>query len=85
MDDVLGIVAERRQARALFARVYLQRAGLRVRSEVMTSLPPSQRALLLASGGRGTKSLTEALGPTAELPMTDVVVGGVAVPVRVVR
>ena len=85
VDDVLGIVAERRQARALFARVYLQRAGLRVRSEVMTSLPPSQRALLLASGGRGTKSLTEALGPTAELPMTDVVVGGVAVPVRVVR
>ncbi|MCK6551085.1 hypothetical protein L6R52_34940, partial [Myxococcota bacterium] len=85
LDQLLGILADRRPARALFARTYQARPGLRTNAELLSSLPPSQRAALGADTGRLTKPVAEVMGPAASVPFDGVVAGGHAVAVTVVR
>lgn len=85
LDDLLGILVERRPARAMYAAVFAPRTGLRASAEVLTSLPASMRATLSGEPGRMYKSMTETLGKVTELPYSDVVYGSVSVPITVVR
>jgi hypothetical protein len=85
LDALLGILVERRPARAMYAAVFAPRPGLRANAEVLTSLPPSMRATLAGEPGRSYRSLTETLGKVAELQYPDVVYGSVSVPITVVR
>lgn len=85
LDQLLGILAERRPARGIYAAAFMQRPGLRSGAELLSSLPPSERALLAIAPGRTVHAVTEALGPVTGLPYPDVVVGGHGVQVSVVR
>jgi SpoIVB peptidase S55 len=85
LDDLLAILGERRPSRGLYARVFMQRPGLRKDAELLSSLPPSAREMLSVLGGRTSRSVSEAMGPTTAVEYKDVVLGGVAVPVTVVR
>ncbi len=85
LDDLLGILAERRPARALFAKLFAPGKGLREDAEIMTALPPSARAYLGAQSERTLKKLDEKMGPDVKVPFSDVVVGGMSVPITVVR
>lgn len=85
LDELLGILSERRQGRALHARSYPARLGARSGAELYPSLPPSQRAALLSQEGPTQKPLTEALGEAATLPLDLVVFGSVPFEVLVER
>jgi hypothetical protein len=86
LDDLLGIISERRPARSLFAKLFAPSKGLRQDAEVMTALPPSQRAILSGGQvGRTSKKIEERMGPDVEVPFSDVVVGGMSIPIVVVR
>jgi hypothetical protein len=86
LDELLGILAERRPARSLFAKLFTKSTGLRENAEVMTALPPSARAVLGAGQAvRTAKKIEERMGPDVRVPFSDVVVGGMSVPIVVVR
>jgi hypothetical protein len=85
LDELLGILSERRQGRALHARSYPARLGARAGAELYLSLPPSQRATLLSQEGPTQKPLTESLGEAATLPLDLVVFGNVPFEVIVER
>lgn len=46
LDDLLGMLSERREGRGLYAGIYHKRPGLSVGIDVMPSLPLSRRAVL---------------------------------------
>ncbi len=83
LDALLGVLADRRSARSIHAGLYLKRPGLRVGTEVYSSLPPSMRTALHKHGGKASQALTEAFGPSKEIPWPDVVRGAFAIPVEV--
>jgi hypothetical protein len=85
LEDLMGILAERRPGRGLYGRLYLKRPGLRQSAEVLSSLPPSQRLTLADRAGFRQKAITEALGPELRLPLPPVVVGQTSLKLRVVR
>ena len=85
MDDLLGLLAERRPAKALFARVQYNAPGLKSHSEVMEALPPSARAVLGAGRNRTHGSLSKAVGQASTVPFQDVVVGSLETSITVVR
>jgi len=85
LDDLLGLLAERRPGRGLYARTYLKRPGLRVNVDLMSSLPPSQRAALGEQTGVAVKPVSEAFGPAVRVPHPGVVAGSLSVGLRVVR
>jgi hypothetical protein len=85
LDELLGLLTERRDGRGLYARLYPKRAGVRAGAEVLSALPPSQRLLFEdASVGR-TKALTEALGPEARRATPEVIVGAASFKLQVSR
>jgi hypothetical protein len=86
LDDLLGLIGERRSARSIFAKLFTQSKGLREDAEVMTALPPSQRAILgSGQAARTAKKIEERMGPDVEVPFSDVGVGGMSIPISVVR
>jgi hypothetical protein len=85
LDELLGLLTERRDGRGVYARLYPKRAGVRAGAEVMSALPPSQRLLLDESSVGRTKALTEALGPEARRATAEVVVGAATLKLQVSR
>ena len=85
LDALLGLLGERRPARALFARVYFPSPGLRSDAELMDALPPSARATLGQGPERTLAAVDETMGPDVKVPFAQVVVGGMTVPINVVR
>lgn len=77
LDDLLGMLAERRPGRAIYARSYPARSGARVGATLYPSLPPSQRAALLSPAAAHTKPVTEAFGEAITLPQDRVVFGSI--------
>jgi hypothetical protein len=85
LDELLGILAERRPSRAIYARTYMQRGGLKADAELLSSLPPAERQIYAGYGGRTTRAVTEAMGPANTMPYGDVVGGGVSIALAVTR
>jgi hypothetical protein len=85
LDDLLGILQDRRPGRGLFARIYLPRPGLRANAEVLSSLPPSARVALAEPFGFMRRAIAEAFGPEERVAMPRVVFGGVNIPLHVIH
>lgn len=83
--ELLGILATRRSARKLYARVYEKAAGYRDGTSLYTALPVSQRAMLLAEVQPDQAKLEEAFGPQVAIARPAVVEGGRVVKVTVRR
>jgi hypothetical protein len=83
LDDLLGLIAERRPGRGIYARSYVKRPGLRSNVELLSSLPISTRIAIEQQAGAKVAAVSEAFGPAVALSHPDVVVGGVEVVVRV--
>lgn len=83
LDDLLGVLAERRTSKKLYARSYLKRTGLRAGVEVLSSLPPSLRLGLEDVTSVRARALTEAVGPAAALAVPGVVVGSQTLKIQV--
>ena len=80
-----GILADRRTRRGAYARMIIPLPGLRASADLYSSLPPTARATLSLEAGRLTRAVNEAFGPAQTIPFKDTVIGGVAVPITVVR
>ena len=85
LDDLLGLLAERRYGRGLYARTYPKAPGLRAGAEILSSLPPSARLALAGRGSLLTKTIEQAFGPAAEVKYPRVVVGVQSITLRVTR
>ncbi|MBK8013483.1 MAG: hypothetical protein IPK13_19275 [Deltaproteobacteria bacterium] len=85
LDGILGVLADRRPARALYARVYVPRPGLRTQDEFFSSLPVSQRIVVAEAAPTQSQMMTEAFGPTIEVPLPGVIVGGTSLQIHVLR
>lgn len=84
LDDLLGILAERRPGQSLFARIYLKQPGLRIGTRVLPALPPSQQAAL-AQPGFGANTISERPGPETRQAMDGVVSGALRLEAEVVN
>lgn len=85
LDDLLGLLAERRPGRGIYARVYQKRPGLRADSERFPSLPASMRLTMGESFGAHKKVVKEAPGPETRVDYPGVLVGSKTIKLRVVR
>lgn len=85
LDALLGILAERRPARALFGVAIAKRKGVTADAELFEDLPPSAQAYMTSGRDRTTHTIKESVGEERRVPFSDVVVGGMAVSVTVVR
>lgn len=83
LEDLLGVLAERRHGRALYARVYMMRKGLRDGAELYAALPVSQRAVLGAQTHAGLSAMDKSFGPEVSISRPRVVMGERAVTVTV--
>ncbi|MEL6185417.1 MAG: hypothetical protein AAFU79_12410, partial [Myxococcota bacterium] len=63
LDGLLGLLAERRPASALYARLYLPQQGLRWGTELLPGLPVSARSTLLSQPELSVQPAAERLGP----------------------
>jgi len=85
LDDLLGLLAERRPSRGLYARLYLKRPGVRSNVETLSSLPPSVRLGLEDATGIRNRAVTEAFGPAVTAPAPGVVIGQQTIKLQVSR
>lgn len=83
LDALLGILAERRPAQALYARAYFAEPGLRIGTEVHVALPPSARIALSLQPDLLARDIDERPGPSVRMPFDGVVEGGRALTVDV--
>lgn len=83
LDDLLGVLAERRTSKKLYARSYLKRSGLRAGVEVLSSLPPSLRLGLEDVTSVRARALTESVGPATAVALPGVVVGSQSLKIQV--
>lgn len=83
IDDLLEMLTTRRPGLGLYARTYLTRPGLRSNVSLMSSLPISQRALLIPETGVRRKAVTEALGPATRVDYPMVVSGSLSTKLQV--
>lgn len=84
LDGLLGILSDRRPARALYARLYAPQEGLRWGTEVLDALPVSARSALLSQPELSAAPVPERLGPGLNTPLDGVVTGGIELEVEVV-
>jgi hypothetical protein len=84
LDDLLGILSERRPARSLYAALVLPASGIRTGAAVLATLPPSTRSVLGADTDRARGEVHESIGPVAEVPLRDVVFGSASVSITVI-
>lgn len=85
LDDLLGRLADRRPAQALYARLYLPRPGVTVGSQVLSDVPLSVRAALASQPELGARPSPERPGPEARTPMRGVVTGSRNLSVEVLK
>ena len=83
LDDLLGILAERRHARGLYAGAFLPRPGLRANAELLSALPLSQRVTLSVPGQLQTQAVKESFGPRVQFRTPEIIVGSAALSVIV--
>ncbi len=83
-DDYLSLVIARRPARGIFGRLIYQSPGVIDGVDLLASLPPAQRAILLSRKDDHTHPATQTLGPAIVAPYEQVVVGSVALELSVV-
>lgn len=84
LDDLMALLAARRPAQALYARLYLPQPGLTHDMAVMTALPPSARATLTAQPRDGLEASEARPGPEARIPLERVLSGAQSVTIEVV-
>ncbi|MEE2901793.1 MAG: SpoIVB peptidase S55 domain-containing protein [Myxococcota bacterium] len=85
LDELLGVLADRRPGRGLYARAYVKKPGLRNRVEVYSDLPLSQRTLLQSRTTATTAKVTEVLGTPSRKTFDNVVVGSFSVNLRIAQ
>ncbi|MEQ9498908.1 MAG: hypothetical protein RIT81_18660 [Deltaproteobacteria bacterium] len=85
LEDLLGLLANRRPARALYARIYEPALGYRDGTALYLDLPVSQRAALAAELKSGQGKTEETMGPEVHITRPYVVTGGRSVKVTVRR
>ncbi len=85
LEDLMALLSSRRPAQALYARIYQPQAGLTQNMALMSALPASQRAILLATSAPGLEAASLHPGPEVKVPMPDVVAGSRSVTIRVIR
>jgi hypothetical protein len=83
VDDLMAILADRRTAAALYARVYQAQPGLTTDMAAMPGLPPSQQAALSLAVTPGTEHAEARPGPEVQVPTAQVVAGAVSVRVQI--
>ncbi len=83
LDDLLGILAERRTSNRLYARVYLKRPGVRAGTEVLSALPPSLRLGLEDVVSVRDRAITESVGPAAAVAAPGVIVGAQTLKIQI--
>ncbi len=81
----MALLSSRRPAQALYARIYQPQAGLTQNMALMSALPASQRAILMATSAPGLQAASLHPGPEVKVPMPDVVAGSRSVTIRVIR
>jgi len=84
-DELLGVLADRRPGRGLYARAYLKKPGFRNRVEVYSDLPLSQRTLLQSRKTATTAKVSEVLGNASRKTFDNVVVGSFSVNLRIAQ
>jgi hypothetical protein len=85
LDDLLGILSDRRPGRGLYGRLYSKRPGLRSNAEILSSLPLSQRLMIAEPAGIRHRAITEAPGPSTSVAFPGVVIGSTTIKLRVIR
>ncbi len=75
LEELLGVLAERRPGRGLYARSYMKSGGLRIATEVLSSLPLSQRTILGADTRASRVATSETLGEAVHINWKNVVLG----------
>lgn len=84
LQDLLGLLSERRTGRGLYGRVLHPRAGVRTDTELWPSLPLSTRVRLETENDVRHASVTEALGPAFHTKDELVILGSYTLSVRVI-
>lgn len=85
LDDLLGILSERRTSKKLYARVYLKRPGVRAGTEILSSLPPSLRLGLEDVVGVRERAIAETVGPSTSVASSGVIVGSQTLKIQVLE
>ncbi|MCB9646168.1 MAG: hypothetical protein H6730_06170 [Deltaproteobacteria bacterium] len=85
VEDLMAILAARRPANALYARVYEAQPGLTADMAYMPGLPPSQQAALSLAVTPGLEHAEARPGPEVKVPTAQVVNGAVSVRVQVIQ
>jgi hypothetical protein len=85
LDDLLGLLAERRPGRGLYARTYPKRAGLGSDVELLSALPPSSRLVLGGRSSNRVREVSQALGPASRVDFPLVVIGAMSLDLQVIR
>ena len=83
IPELLGVLADRRPAQAVYARMYLPQDGLRWGTETLTALPPSLRAAVGSQPSLDVEATDEHPGPQAKVELSAVVSGGRKVSVEI--
>ncbi|MBX2813373.1 MAG: hypothetical protein KTR25_16275 [Myxococcales bacterium] len=84
LDELMGILAERRSAHKLYARSYFSQHGLRLGAELYPALPASSRAILGARTGVSSTKMTKQPGPQTTLHLPGVLRGSMSLEAHVV-
>jgi hypothetical protein len=83
LDQLLGILAERRDGRGLYARTYMKSVGLRSQTELMSSLPVSQRTILGGDTRASRVATDEVMGEAVHVKWNNIVVGELPLTIRI--
>ena len=83
LKDLIELLADRRPARVVFARVYEAGAGFRRNDTPLFDLPPTAQATLQSRASYATAVLKEVPGPEVQVVDPDVIVGSVELTIEV--
>lgn len=85
LEDLMALLSSRRPAQALYARIYQPQPGLTQNMALLSALPASQRAVLLAQAMPGLDEGALHPGPEVAVARPEVVAGSRSVTIRVTR
>lgn len=75
LDELLGILSDRRSSQLLAARPYFKQSGLRVGAEIYEALPPSARTIIGTQTAQPSSDVSERPGPWSQVILPGVVQG----------
>ena len=84
LDEILGILADRRPSNAIYARAYFSQPGVRIGTEVLASLPPSMQATLQTQPFLKARAIEERPGPSTNWVVDGIIQGALRAKAEVV-